>query len=776
MLKSTTVYAVLAGLLLLAALLFVAQPQSAWAQAGPPPEDDTAQLFQPEMTVPPFNAGFVLVGVRGDVAAAASAWEGIEVLGVEPLELRPSEVVAAKSDGAPPMSGYKLTVPVGTEWDAIATLAARSEVVFAEPDWSVQIAQSNVAEAAAEIPFAVADTLYHEQWYIQRIGASRAWALALEESGGDLETVEVAVIDTGVDFSHPDLAGLLASGNNYIDGTATAYDDNGHGTHISGLIAGALNGAGMVGTGLAVEIIPLKVLGAKGTGFVSNIVPAVYDAADQGVDIINMSLELFEDSVPLRTAVQYAVNRGVLVIAASGNYARLVVSYPAAYPSVMAVGATTYFDARAYYSNQGADLDLMAPGGAAGHSILSTWTRYSGAVCAKRDSLRQIDGGIYCEADGTSMATGVASGVAALIMSLRPDLDADEVQAILLNSAAPIVGTSEQVGRGRLDAVQAVRMVLEPRLISAENAATVAAAMGADPFTVTLSLENPALAPLNIEMTPTISTTWYALVGPREGETSYGAPLDVQLVFTPTAAATGVTQSSIRITTTTESGGTTIYFIPTRLTLIPVTAGDEQLYLPAASAWPDGFSWAEPAYTARTNYAIGSDGNIVVDLPFTMTVGGYSYTDIRIFGDGFLVASGSAFPANLPNECLANQTWPSYAVYGWWSNLSVGTGSQLSTFQPDAGRFVVEYDRFVSLGSSDPDDRVTFQIVLHKNGQVALNYARTPEHLPSSLTVGATVEDGRFYNQVTCHLAGSLQIGEAPRAYQSFFFNTGDLY
>ena len=263
MLKTTCRFTLLLGFLSTLAWLVAMLPQRAQAQAGPPPEEASANLLSPSaMPDPPFSPGIVLVGIRGDVAAAADAmtpaaamWSGVEVLAVEPLDLRTGEVEAASGDGTETMSGYKLTVPVGTELAAIEALSGRGDVVFAEPDWMAQIAQGGIAEAAIETPLAVADTLYQEQWYLQRIGTSRAWSLALEESGGDLETVTVAVIDTGVDFSHPDLAGILTSGQNYLSTFATPFDDNGHGTHISGLIAAAVNGAGMVGPGLDVTVL-----------------------------------------------------------------------------------------------------------------------------------------------------------------------------------------------------------------------------------------------------------------------------------------------------------------------------------------------------------------------------------------------------------------------------------------------------------------------------------------------------------------------------------------
>ena len=778
---------ILSLIALLMGAYVILMPIPTFAQDGPPPDDPVAQPFAANSNpIPPFAPGVVLIGLRGDVAAAAAApWSEIEVLAVETLPLH-LDVVSAAGEASGPLTGYKLTVPVGTEWGAVETLAARGDVAFAEPDWLVQIAQNDpVSEpesedasdpdlAVAEAPFAVSDTLYDEQWYMQRIGSSRAWSVALAESHGVLNTVNVVIIDTGVDYSHPDLANLVTAGHNYVDSTKSAYDDNGHGTHVAGLAAAAMNGAGTVGPALQVQITPFKALNANGTGFVSAIAQALEDAADDGADIINLSLQLSFDSFVLRAAVQYAVGEGALLIAASGNQGATSVSYPAAYPSVLAVGATSYFDARTYYSNRGPELDIMAPGGLTANSILSTWTSDVGALCPS--GLRAVNGGVYCNAEGTSMATGIATGAAALIMSLRPDLDADVVQAILLDSAAPIAGTAEEVGRGRLDIANAVRLALKPHLFYPATGVTASALDGQMAFTVTLPLTNPSLEPLSVELSPTITTTWYTLVGPRAGDVSYGNPLDVQVVFTPTAVGVGAFQSSLRVTTTVAGGGTQIYFVDTRLDVYPTMVGSSRLYVPWVRASETAFTWAEPDDMGRTNYAIGGGSSIVVDLPFTMTVRERSFTDLRIFADGFVVAPASSFPSNLPNKCLANQTWPSFAAYGWWSDLTLAVDSTLSTFQPDANHFVIEYNRFASAGSSDPDDRVRFQIVLDAKGRVALNYDQIPELLPEGVTVGASVADGRYFNQVTCHLTGSVRIGEIPQDHQSFFFNVGDLY
>jgi subtilisin family serine protease len=800
-----SIFASILPAILIVGVFVLIAPSPLLAQDAPPVEESAAQPFQPvDIPIPPFVPGVVLVGVAGDTAAASASatypatdlasaemWAGIEVLAVEPLDVRTGAVNAAGGDGASgdALTGYKLTVPVGTEWAAIETLEARPGVVFAEPDWLAQIAQAETPDTApdhsvphngvAETPFVISDTLYRDQWYIQRIGMSRAWALALQESDGILDTVEVYIIDTGVDFTHPDLAGKLGTGRNYLSGVATAHDDNGHGTHVAGLAAAAVNGTGTVGPGLQVQVVPFKALNANGVGGVSAIGQAIRDAADLDADIINLSLELAIDTFALRSAVEYAVAQGSMIIAASGNQGRSAVSYPAAYPGVLAVGATSYVDAVTSYSNQGAALDLVAPGGLTAQPILSSWTRDVGANCPS--GLREVNDGVYCNAQGTSMATGLVSGVAALIMSMRPDLDAEQVTQILLDSAAPIPGSTNEVGRGRLDASQAVRRSLKPSLVYSEQAVWISALQGESALMVTLPFANPSLEPLHIQVTPTMSASWFSLVGPSAGEVAYGAPLEVQLVFSPTAVSAGTFQSSLRVTTTSEGGATSVYFVTPRLEVFPALVGASRHYIAWLGSPARGYSWAQANYAERTNYAIAADSSIVVDLPFTVTVNAgtvneHAFADLRIFADGFVVGPASSAPASSPNHCLANQIGPPLAIYGWWSDLGVAADSVLSTFQPDADHVVVEYLSFASLSSSNPNERVSFQIVLDRYGQIGLNYAQTPEHAPANLTVGASVEDGLFYNQITCHVAGSIQVGEAPQDSQSFFFSAEDLY
>jgi hypothetical protein len=372
------------------------------------------------------------------------------------------------------------------------------------------------------------------------------------------------------------------------------------------------------------------------------------------------------------------------------------------------------------------------------------------------------------------MATGVVSGVAALVWSLRPELDAGEVRDILLETAAPIAGTSSEVGQGRLDAAAAIRRALPPKLELSQNTVSASSLQNGAPIVVSLPFENDSSEPISWELRAASTTNWVDILGPRQGEVSYGAPVAAQVVFTPTNVGPGAHLSQLRLTATTRDGLRTIYTIDAHLN-VANAVGDNVHLLPWVGGKPISYKWAQPDSTGRTNYSFTPDGSIVVELPFTMTASGRSYSDLRIFTDGFVVASASAFPANTPTHCLANQTWPSFSVYGWWSDLGLSPDSTLSTFQPTTDSFVIEYGDLISMGSPDPDDRVSFQIVLYRNGAVELNYGQVPEHKPSTLTVGVSALDGRFYNQITCH-AGTSLIGEVPAAQQSFSFQPGDFY
>ncbi len=278
------------------------------------------------------------------------------------------------------------------------------------------------------------DVLLAQQWSLGTMGVYDAWEIT---TGSPLP---IAVIDTGVDAGHPELSGRVLGGFNAITGSTDASDDNGHGTAVAGLIAAAGdNGEGIAGLCWSCLIIPVKACLSNGRCRDSSVISAIRWAIDNGARIINLSLGGSFDSPALRDAVRYASERGVLVVAASGNERADGNSpnYPAAYPETIAVGATGYNDEVTSFSNTGNFIDLVAPG---------------------IDIATTLPNNRYAIVTGTSFAGPLVVGAAALVMAIRPDLSHNDVRCILAISAddrGP-PGRDDEYGYGRLNVWHAV--------------------------------------------------------------------------------------------------------------------------------------------------------------------------------------------------------------------------------------------------------------------------------------------------------------------------------
>jgi serine protease len=274
------------------------------------------------------------------------------------------------------------------------------------------------------------DPLWSLLWGVPAVNGPGVWPRT-KGSGA-----VVAVIDSGVN-EVADLTGQLLPGRTYLSGvvTAGAPDDNGHGTHVAGTIAAISdNDEGVVGVAPEVKILPVKVLDAEGFGSSSDIAAAVVWAADQGADVINLSLG--GNYAPhYETAVSYAISKGSLVIAAAGNSGNKdnAVSYPAALPDVVAVGALNQNLTPASYSTRGNYVDLAAPGS----GIVSTG----------------FEGG-YESSSGTSMATPHVAGVAALLRAAHPTSTVTQLRQAIESSLTDVhtPGFDTATGNGLVDA------------------------------------------------------------------------------------------------------------------------------------------------------------------------------------------------------------------------------------------------------------------------------------------------------------------------------------
>ncbi|MDE2141500.1 MAG: S8 family peptidase [Elusimicrobia bacterium] len=263
-------------------------------------------------------------------------------------------------------------------------------------------------------------------WGVARVNAPAAWA------SGQGQGVKVAVIDTGIDCTHPDLQCDFGAGVNFVDPSANPMDDNEHGTHVAGTIAGRGTG-GPLGVAPKATLIPVKVLDADGAGSLSDIVKGINWAANAGVDVINMSLGGPTGSAALQRAVNKALAAGVVVVCAAGNSGPNpdTVGFPGGYPGVIAVAASDSNDRVANFSSRGDAVAFIAPG----VDIVST-----------------VPGGGTAKLSGTSMASPHVAGLAALAVE-RGARGADGVRRAFTAAASKLdgLGPTEQ-GAGMIDA------------------------------------------------------------------------------------------------------------------------------------------------------------------------------------------------------------------------------------------------------------------------------------------------------------------------------------
>jgi subtilisin family serine protease len=330
--------------------------------------------------------------------------------------------------------------------DHAATLAA----LYADP--AVQAIEE---DHRVRLDLTPNDTLWEAQWGPALIHAPEAWAT----NTGSPDVI-VAVLDTGIERQHSELAGQLwvnpdeipdnhldDDSNGYVDdihgwnvlgeGSAAIDDDYGHGTHVSGIIAArGNNGQGIAGMAWSSRLMVVKVLDENGDGTYSGLATALAYAADNGARVANLSLGGPEPSQILKEAVDYARARRMLVVASSGN-TNSAIQFPAAYDHALAVAASTRYDDRASYSCYGPEADLTAPGSA----ILST--------CMGDD---------YCYKSGTSMAAPHVAGLAALLFAQEPTLSPAQVAQIMQETARDMdePGWDPYTGWGRIDAYRAL--------------------------------------------------------------------------------------------------------------------------------------------------------------------------------------------------------------------------------------------------------------------------------------------------------------------------------
>lgn len=308
------------------------------------------------------------------------------------------------------------------------------------------------AEPVGQVHLALTpnDTLFGNQWALSNSGspygvagadirAPQAWDITTGPT-----SLVVAVIDTGIDLTHPEFAGRIVPGFNFVSNTTNANDDHGHGTSCAGIVGAAGNNNALIaGIAWNCRLMPVKVVASNGNGDDLWLAQGVTWAVDHGAKVISMSLIMDSPDQAVAESVQYAFESGVTIAAAMGNDSSDRIRYPAAIASVIAVGATTRNDTRAGFSNYGPHIDVVAPG---------------------LDVLTTAKGGGTANFSGTSAATPHVAGICALMLDLNPSLTPTEIEQIIRQGAddLPPFGFDEYTGTGRANAYTTLLALQDP--------------------------------------------------------------------------------------------------------------------------------------------------------------------------------------------------------------------------------------------------------------------------------------------------------------------------
>ncbi len=300
-------------------------------------------------------------------------------------------------------------------------ISKESPVEYAEPNYLVKAL------------YTPNDFYYSQQWGPSAIKADLAW----DTEKGDYGNITIAIVDTGIDYNHEDLVNYVSGGYDWINMDNDPWDDYGHGTHCAGIAAAVMdNEIGVAGIA-QVKVMAEKVLNETGFGSVWNVSQGIRHAADNGTDVISMSLGDYSYSSTLEDACQYAWDAGCILTGAAGNDNQYGICYPAKFDTVICVGAINDSNSRVSFSNWGPEMELVAPG-----LIIKSTCR----------------GDDYCNMSGTSMATPHVAGVAALVWSNCPELTNQQVRDRMNDTADDLgtMGWDEEYGWGIVDASAAL--------------------------------------------------------------------------------------------------------------------------------------------------------------------------------------------------------------------------------------------------------------------------------------------------------------------------------
>ncbi|GIV09313.1 MAG: hypothetical protein KatS3mg019_1404 [Fimbriimonadales bacterium] len=606
--------------MLLASLVFVMSSQFGWAQLDA--EEVTVPSLNPKRISAPFVPGELVVGVESSEVA---------------LPLAAMEMVGAIVSHNPPINAYVVRVAPNLDMESAGEfLRALPGVRYVEPNY---------------LAFAFAtpnDPRYSQQYGLARIQANLAWDIWQPR-----RTVYIAIIDTGIDSNHPDLtnkmrrhSGGAVYGYNTLNNTTNALDDNGHGTHCAGIAAAEINnGVGVAGVAAwnpsvanaraYVQLMPVKVLSSSGSGSLDSVARGITWAADNGAHILSLSLGAGTGAQQLQDAVNYAWNRGCLVVVAAGNGGSSSPQYPAYYTNSIAVAATDSSDTLTSFSQYGSWVDIAAPGA----NILSTYPNNQ-----------------YQSLSGTSMACPHVAGAAAVLWSHNQSLTNAQLRNALethVDSYQPYAGRTIGSGKGRLNVYRALQAVgggnptqpslnaltLNPTSVVGGNSVTgtvtLTAAAPAGGFVVNLSSSNTSIASVPSSVTVPAGAT-------SANFTVSTSAVSSSTSVTITAAANGVSRTAT-LTVNPANNNVSLQSLTINPTLVwggnsatgtvtlsgPAPAGGVTVQLRSSSSRASVPSTVTiPAGATRANFTIRTTSRFfsITNVTITATYNGVSRT------------------------------------------------------------------------------------------------------------------------------------------------------
>jgi subtilisin family serine protease len=575
---------------------------------------------------------------RADAVRSVNGWidSTIPALGLTRIAL-PNDAADAVGDGP-----------------AVAAVLARDPAVeSAEFDSSVRLSFTPSDPFYATDPYVGLG-----QWGIRKAFVDRAW-----DTVRGSPSVTVAVLDTGVDPDHPDLRGALVPGTALVSQPSaecvpnTPNDDNSHGTHVAGIIgASANNGNGIAGVAFGARVMALKVLDCTGVGALSDVASGLVWAVDHGARVINISLGSPFDSGTMRSAVTYAISRNVLVVSAAGNCGTSgdrctslnQPEYPAAYPDVLAVGATDTDDSVAFFSSRNFTVDVAAPG----RRIVSTTPGYKTYLSTKSGATLT-----YGAFSGTSQASPFVAGLAALVWSAEPGLTVAQVIQRIEDTADQLAGApgtrNDGYGYGRVNALRAVTSttVSADRFgVTYDTGALPKSAATGKSFIARIGLGNTSSFTWRAADTA-VQWSWLDLAGAPVAGQSGTVPLPADVAAGASASVTG------QITVPATAGAYTLKIDLARAGVLFSTKGAPPATLGVVVGSGFGATYA-PAAAGSASFDLGATTPLTITLTNTGT---------------------ATWPAAGPNPVRLSYHWLSAGAVVQWEGLRASLPGDVTT-------------------------------------------------------------------------------------------------